>query len=56
MHRTPEGQGHNRLPGGEGGWVLVSGWIGLGDGFGPPQPGVGDMAKISYHDFFFFFN
>ncbi len=35
-------------------WLLgflrywVSGWIGLGDGFGPPQLEVGVMAKIVY--------
>ncbi len=32
----------------------VRGWIGLGDGFGPPRLGVGDMAKISYHNFFIY--
>ncbi len=32
--------------------LSVSGWIGLGNGFGPPRLGVGDMAKISYHIFF----
>ncbi len=35
--------------------ILMSGWIGLGDGFGPPQLGVGDMAKILYHNFLFLF-
>ncbi len=43
-------QGHNRGPGGGGG---VSGWIGLGDGFGSPRLGVGDMARISYHNYLF---
>ncbi len=30
----------------------MSGWIGLGDDFGPPRLGVGDMAK--YHTTFIF--
>ncbi len=41
-------------------WLLgflrywVSGWIGLGDGFGPPQLEVGVMAKIVYIYFFIY--
>ncbi len=61
MHRPPEGQERNgvtraqsrtRGRGGGGEWMD---WAGLGDGFGPPRLGVGDMAKISYQVFFIFF-
>ncbi len=61
MHRPPEGQERNgvtraqsrtRGRGGGGEWMD---WAGLGDGFGPPRLGVGDMAKISYQVFFYFF-
>ncbi len=31
--------------------MQITGWIGLGDGFGPLQLGVGDLAKISFFYF-----
>ncbi len=52
MHRPPEGQGRNGVTRAQ---LRTSGWGG-GGGYGlvPSAIEVDDMAKISYHDLFYF--